>query len=940
MKVLRSTVVAAVAFVAVACGDKVTVAGPPATDTTPTVNSVSVAPATATLNVGQTVTFSAAVNASNGAATTVTWASSDPSKVSMSGAVATAVASTPGVAICATSTVDTGKQGCASVAVTAATTVIPATVQIQSVTTGAAGQPSIPAAGAAGIIDVRLSVSPGNQTVSKVVLVVGGIRIDSQVYTAAQSAALRYAADQAAETQATPTPIVFNINTAAYNTTTGAVTFTNGLKTISAQLYTTGTSAAATATAQTSVLFTNVDGWHASVATSGTTANALNAGGFRYDRGALTVSAIPVSYTGGTMASGTTTFGSGCDASGTGARTATLVAPVAPSAAWTATFSQTAAAGATNVNGYEFDAGLCALNAVGETPTVTGVNGAGDALFAAAAPINAGAVTGTRLDNRAPLVPTLIQNPNSRANGWINAAVALTSLNTSATSNGVMIAPAAQAGCATAGALDCGVATTVRMARVAASATGTVSEARSATASNTPALPAPSATNLTYCGIFTYQDALGNEAALPAAATVCSAPAAVASTALAANHMLLGVDIAQPTIAYTAASIAASARLAGAAIGGEFIVTVNDTGLVGNSGMLPTGPVKMQLTRRAIGAANSAGTSTKLDATGVAAAAAETATGVVAAAPLYSTVITALAGAANHAYWSHTATASDAAGNTVAVAGRTMVYDFAAPVPGVPTAPLTITATGFSTSAFINEDLDIQDYSFGTTYAAMVLAPKVIQQALVPVNGFNAATFSNTNFLVTTTVNLPLAIQANVAAGLAPITGITTTSRAQSNLAATSGAFAPVTVTPGAGLVLTNWTTFPAPTAPATIVGVTSGFGAAANATNPTSTTITATVTGTTAVFNNPFSRMDLYMLNAAGTQWFFVGTASVAALNDDGATRTFSYTFTLSGAAAYAAINGTPAALPIASSILVLGVNANGNVAMEPVGLLAFAVR
>jgi hypothetical protein len=137
------------------------------------------------------------------------------------------------------------------------------------------------------------------------------------------------------------------------------------------------------------------------------------------------------------------------------------------------------------------------------------------------------------------LVPTLVQNPNLRANGWINGSVALTSLNTGATSNGVMIAPAAQAGCATAGALDCGVATTVRMARIAASAAGTVAEARAATASNTPTLPAPSVTNAGYCGIFTYQDALGNEAALPASGTACTVPAAAASTALAANTCCL-----------------------------------------------------------------------------------------------------------------------------------------------------------------------------------------------------------------------------------------------------------------------------------------------------------------------------------------------------------------------------------------------------------------
>ena len=140
MKVLRSTLVAAVAILAAACGDKVNVVGPSTADTTPKVNSVTVSPSTATMSIGQTVSFTAAVDVSNGAATTVTWSSSDASKVSVSTAgVATAVAATPGVAVCAASTVDANKKGCASVAVSAAAQTVPATVSIQSITLNGAG---------------------------------------------------------------------------------------------------------------------------------------------------------------------------------------------------------------------------------------------------------------------------------------------------------------------------------------------------------------------------------------------------------------------------------------------------------------------------------------------------------------------------------------------------------------------------------------------------------------------------------------------------------------------------------------------------------------------------------------------------------------------------------------------------------------------------------
>ena len=51
MKVLRSTLVAAVAILAAACGDKVNVVGPSTADTTPKVNSVTVSPSRADITL-------------------------------------------------------------------------------------------------------------------------------------------------------------------------------------------------------------------------------------------------------------------------------------------------------------------------------------------------------------------------------------------------------------------------------------------------------------------------------------------------------------------------------------------------------------------------------------------------------------------------------------------------------------------------------------------------------------------------------------------------------------------------------------------------------------------------------------------------------------------------------------------------------------------------
>jgi len=122
MRIIRSAIVVAAAFVA-ACGDKVTVPAAVTTTVAPKVNSVTVAPSIATMNVGDNIQLTAAVNADAGLATTVTWQSQDPTKVSTdANGKITAVAVTPGVAVCATSTVDTGKKGCATVAVSSAAT--------------------------------------------------------------------------------------------------------------------------------------------------------------------------------------------------------------------------------------------------------------------------------------------------------------------------------------------------------------------------------------------------------------------------------------------------------------------------------------------------------------------------------------------------------------------------------------------------------------------------------------------------------------------------------------------------------------------------------------------------------------------------------------------------------------------------------------------------
>jgi uncharacterized protein YjdB len=110
----RVTLLALVALAAAACQgssavDSTSSANVPGTTTPP------VTPATATLAVGESIPLTATVD--YGAQAPV-WSSSDPNKVSVTQAgLATAIAKTPGVSVCAGSTAYPRAIGCATVTV-------------------------------------------------------------------------------------------------------------------------------------------------------------------------------------------------------------------------------------------------------------------------------------------------------------------------------------------------------------------------------------------------------------------------------------------------------------------------------------------------------------------------------------------------------------------------------------------------------------------------------------------------------------------------------------------------------------------------------------------------------------------------------------------------------------------------------------------------------
>ena len=135
MRVLRSSLlVAATALVAAACGDKVNIT-PPAV-IPPTLHGIVVAPSTATISVLQTVQLTAAVSADAGVTATVTWTTTNSgvAGVTQTGLVNGVSAGTAGICAAASATGLTTVSNCAQVVVQPPSTVVPAVLQIASVT--------------------------------------------------------------------------------------------------------------------------------------------------------------------------------------------------------------------------------------------------------------------------------------------------------------------------------------------------------------------------------------------------------------------------------------------------------------------------------------------------------------------------------------------------------------------------------------------------------------------------------------------------------------------------------------------------------------------------------------------------------------------------------------------------------------------------------------
>jgi hypothetical protein len=301
------------------------------------------------------------------------------------------------------------------------------------------------------------------------------------------------------------------------------------------------------------------------------------------------------------------------------------------------------------------------------------------------------------------------------------------------------------------------------------------------------------------------------------------------------------------------------------------------------------------------------------------------------------------------AYYTYTAKAQDAAGNQTADVTRVVVVDNVPATATNPAVPVTITGS-FTASAFLNDDLSIRDYYFTAGFTTALIAPTTITLASAPtvVDAFNAATLTNTNFAVNSTINTFLGLQgapgnvpAAYVAGSNPLSSVNLFVRDQTQPAYTGPATAPVAPTaPATGIVIAvggaaawNFNLYTPATSNAVVCA--GQAGAPACGATPTSTTLSVAASGTTATFPNPFSRVDFYAVNAAGTDLVLIGSvpAASATLVDNGATRVFTYSLPATALSLYTTLSGVVPGV-INTTVYAFGANAAGNVALVSVGL------
>ncbi len=892
MKLHRNVLFAGVlAFGVAACGDDVTVVDPPPPPVPALV--VSLTPSNATVNAGEVADFAVGVSGGEpGAAASWTCASSNTSVATVAqtatGCRATGVASGNASV---TATVTKGGDSASAGAQIAVRQIVPATVSIANVT-NLAGTPQN-LTNVVGQINVTANVAANDQTLTRLELVVSDADGSNPQVVASQEFSAGAFAQDEDDAAGSIQQIQLSFNTADFtidaDAGVGVPRHLNGPRRLSARIFVAGGAAGSPAAQNTvNVTLNNADTFIMQVANSGNT--AMDNTGQIWVNGDITVTAMPLMFSGRTVSSAT------LDVAADAAGFATIAAAggnalVTSGPPFTATWTNTAT-GARRVNNIEPGAALGVVRASVLSDGSAGPN------TLPAAPGNSAAGNFFRLDNMAPSMTDM--DRAVRASRWVNASWSLTGAGGAAVNNITVT--------------DNGVGG-ITLTRAAGTTTANVE-----TVANAGDL-AESATDNTYVLRITATDALGNSNTRWFDGTAAGAANNAAGQTAANATGRFGVDNTPPTIAFTGSS-AANAATTGA-------LTYN---------FLVSDPV------------NSAGGAAGFDATSTQGSSIRTAPAATACAfgaggnctfsPLPTTpMIIGVGGdAVNYpnattvGYFNNTFRVVDRAGNASETLNRMGLSDNVAPVLG--TVAVSGSLAGGQPATFAvaaTDNLNLGSARVFQTWGAITVemqAPITLGTFGTPLNETEATVTATAPFIRglqnTDGANNPAGAFSdanNVRFDVRDLAANQTSANGPIAFARPVGAKATFDATwafahtraPAAGNICI-------PTATACPGG------------NLTQVAFTPTVAGPIAndLTNVPFTSVVIVWRRVGGTDWFRLNTTSAASATDVGANRT--WTFGSVAFAPTAGFDGLGAGANQDYEFVAIGVDAQGDALMSQV--------
>jgi hypothetical protein len=918
---------ALVALGVAACGDDVEIVQPsPEPPPPPPAVTASMAPASASVLIGNSVVF--AVNASGGVAgDAASWTCASSNSGIATVSVVGAGCQATGVAV-------------GSVTVTATVTKSGETVNVGAqltVTEEATGDPAfiimtlgtgLDADDLSGRVSVSLGVERGDQTLERLSLLVDGEEV---AYQSFGSPAMAAAEDDAAAEQAVH-QFTLGFDSDGYDAETGAPEYMNGEHTLSAELRITGGMMAdgmmgheiVSSNAMT-VQFDNPDGV---IVTADLGHNsALDDNGARWyggpANGHIVISALAVSYSG--AETGAVTIGLGDEASGDDCEAE----------------ADDSGHGGAGVS-FEFD---CEGEAADRSITV--LVGGEDANI-----LNEDDLPTANIDMEGPATaPYFDPNPNNRQEGWVNLTVDfLGEQGTGSRVNGWLIYNEDEDG-------EPGVGGYQPVLRYADEDGSSVEDAIAATPLSLTNLPGESEEDA-YCAVVSAVDVLGNESSLPdeddgmcltagvpsmiaddgsvipatdgsyeallealraanaldddtPPATAKAEAIADAEEALADAGLLAGVDITPPRI-----EIDEDERInavAGLSLAFDVYDDEHDDH---NSGLHTVAPLLVRIQRRdasgteclaitdAATAAAGTGTAGEVDNGDDVSCTADPSALAAGTAVTFGTTP-----ATSHAYYTLSGAALDQAGNVSMIESHTFVYDLdeatSNAMATVPAAPGSIDAGDvFQIASFLNDDLSIRDYYVTANFAGDIelgiVSPTVV-------DAFDADPLTHRNHTVAVDVETyagittaPIHSSPATPTAATGVTGVTVAVRDQAQSGAT-----PYTEVSTTGTTLVD--------APAAGDNFTVSFSAALedidavcvaededdcegdNRESETELEFEARA-GATGAFSNPFDRVDFWIQDVNGASWLIGSDASGESGRVGGATndRTRTWTYSL----------------------------------------------